>query len=136
MTVTTTSYPRFDGTQACAAEPTLVAVFTSHAAGESDTRAAAVCAGCGFLEHCRSYALTHDVHGIWGGLTDEDRKVSRVRAHLPEPRSITDELDDLVRSWRSRTDQQAGTDAAGEDRVSDQEGRPPRPSARARKPRR
>jgi hypothetical protein len=49
----------------------------------------------------RSYALTHDVRGIWGGLTDEDRKASRARAHLPEPRSVTDELDDLVRRWRS-----------------------------------
>ncbi len=112
MTVTMTSYPRFDGTQACATEPTLAAVFTAPAASEYDTRAAAVCTRCRFLEHCRSYALTHDVHGIWGGLTDEDRKVSRVRAHLPEPRSITDELDDLVRSWRYGTDQQAVTAAA------------------------
>lgn len=93
-----TSYPRFDGTQTCAAEPTL---FISPAGSDSGARGAALCASCRFLKHCRSYALTHDVRGIWGGLTDEDCRASRVRDHLPEPRSITDELDDLVISWRS-----------------------------------
>lgn len=93
-----TSYPHFDGTQACAAEPTL---FSSPADNDLVARAVALCGSCRFLQHCRSYALTHDVRGIWGGLADEDRKTSRVRAHLPEPRSITDELDDLVLSWRA-----------------------------------
>lgn len=97
-----TSYPRFDGTQACAlVEPELAAAFISPTGSESGPQAATLCAGCEFVEHCSSYALTHDVRGIWGGLTDEDRKATRVRAHLPEPRSITDELDDLVLSWRS-----------------------------------
>lgn len=93
-----TRYPSFDGTQACAAEPTL---FISPAGNDQVARAVALCGSCRFLEHCRSYALTHDVRGIWGGLADEDRRASRVRAHLPEPRSITDELDDLVLSWRA-----------------------------------
>lgn len=105
------SYPGFDGTQACAVEPTLATVFTSPPGNASGGRAAALCTGCRFLEDCRSYALTHDVRGIWGGLTDADRKASRTRAHLPEPRSITDELDELVLSWRSTVMASSGAHA-------------------------
>lgn len=103
-----TSYPSFDGTQACAAEPTL---FITSADDKSVTDAVALCGACRFLENCRSYALTHDVRGIWGGLADEARKASRARDHLPEPRSITDELDDLVLRWRADAMTSSGSGA-------------------------
>lgn len=66
------SFPRFDGSQACAGagdwwwseEP-----GTGHAA-----RAKAVCAGCTFLTECRDWALVREEFGIWGGTTPQERK--------------------------------------------------------------
>ena len=47
-------------------------------AGEID-RAKAVCAGCRVRRQCLQYALaTHQMHGVWGGTTEEERQL-RVR---------------------------------------------------------
>src|ERR1700722_15806049 len=44
-------------------------------AGEID-RAKAVCAGCLVRRQCLQYALaTHQMHGVWGGTTEEERQV-------------------------------------------------------------
>lgn len=44
-----------------------------------EARAKAVCAGCQVLSECRSYALsTGEAEGIWGGLTPEERRRSRL----------------------------------------------------------
>jgi WhiB family redox-sensing transcriptional regulator len=44
-------------------------------AGEID-RAKAVCAGCRVRRQCLQYALaTHQMHGVWGGTTEEERQV-------------------------------------------------------------
>ncbi|MDN5717951.1 MAG: WhiB family transcriptional regulator [Janibacter sp.] len=38
-------------------------------------RATSICAGCPVTEECLSYALrTGQDHGIWGGLTSEERR--------------------------------------------------------------
>ena len=48
-------------------------------------RAKAVCASCRVRRQCLQYALaTHQVHGVWGGTTEEER---RVRAATPAPRA-------------------------------------------------
>ena len=48
------------------------------AAGEVD-RAKAVCADCRVRRQCLQYALaTHQMHGVWGGTTEEERQL-RVR---------------------------------------------------------
>ena len=48
-------------------------------------RAKAVCASCRVRRQCLQYALsTHQVHGVWGGTTEEER---RVRAAAPAPRA-------------------------------------------------
>jgi WhiB family transcriptional regulator, redox-sensing transcriptional regulator len=37
-------------------------------------RAKAVCARCPVRQDCLDYAMTtHQVHGVWGGLSEEDR---------------------------------------------------------------
>ena len=47
-------------------------------AGEID-RAKAICAGCRVRRQCLQYALaTHQMHGVWGGTTEEERQL-RVR---------------------------------------------------------
>jgi WhiB family redox-sensing transcriptional regulator len=38
-------------------------------------RAKAVCADCGVRQQCLDYALTtRQLHGVWGGLTEEERQ--------------------------------------------------------------
>ena len=47
-------------------------------AGEID-RAKAICAGCRVRRQCLQYALaTHQMHGVWGGTTEDERQL-RVR---------------------------------------------------------
>jgi hypothetical protein len=64
-----------DGTQPCAAEPELF--FPRE--GEANRPAQRICAGCPFLYPCRAYALTHREHGVWGGLTENQRAYERMR---------------------------------------------------------
>jgi WhiB family redox-sensing transcriptional regulator len=48
-------------------------------------RAKAVCAGCGVRRPCLQYALaTHQLHGVWGGTTEDERQlhVRRQRERL------------------------------------------------------
>src|ERR1700727_3078575 len=45
------------------------------AAGEID-RAKAVCADCRVRRQCLQYALaTHQIHGVWGGTTEDERQL-------------------------------------------------------------
>jgi WhiB family transcriptional regulator, redox-sensing transcriptional regulator len=49
-------------------------------AGRQVARAKAVCAGCGVSALCLEYALsTRQVHGVWGGLTEAERRAAAVR---------------------------------------------------------
>ncbi len=42
-----------------------------------ETRAKAICQVCTVLEPCQEYALgLREAYGIWGGLTEQDRKRS------------------------------------------------------------
>jgi WhiB family redox-sensing transcriptional regulator len=48
--------------------------------GESAGPARRVCAGCPVRHECLEFALRHgEVHGIWGGLTERDRRALRTR---------------------------------------------------------
>ena len=42
-------------------------------------RAKAICAGCRVRRECLEFALANQVHGVWGGTTDEDRRRLRRR---------------------------------------------------------
>lgn len=53
---------------------------------EATERALAVCAVCEIREQCLDYAMRHGEHGIWGGLTEEQRRsagATRRRIHCP-----------------------------------------------------
>jgi WhiB family redox-sensing transcriptional regulator len=69
-------YPDFPEAPPCTFEdPEL---FFPHSSSYAQIpRAVAVCERCPFRRPCLAYALTHDVHGIWGGLTGEQRKELR-----------------------------------------------------------
>jgi len=48
--------------------------------GGSAEPARQICAGCPVRQPCLDYALSHGItHGIWGGLTERDRRPLRVR---------------------------------------------------------
>jgi WhiB family transcriptional regulator, redox-sensing transcriptional regulator len=43
-------------------------------------RAKAVCAACSVRQMCLDYAMaTHQVHGVWGGLSEDERHALRAR---------------------------------------------------------
>lgn len=45
----------------------------------SDMRKAlGYCKGCSVLDHCAEYGIRHEMHGIWGGLTEKQRAVIRL----------------------------------------------------------
>lgn len=49
--------------------------------GENVRAAKAVCAGCPVINECRDYSIVNDERvGIWGGLTERDRRHLRVVA--------------------------------------------------------
>jgi WhiB family redox-sensing transcriptional regulator len=55
--------------------------------GESTREAKAVCAECAVREQCREYALvTVQKFGIWGGLSERERR--RIRARRAAERSL------------------------------------------------
>jgi WhiB family redox-sensing transcriptional regulator len=52
--------------------------FPVMASGRQEEEAKAICAGCSVRGQCLAFAtLTSQEHGIWGGLTDEERKSFR-----------------------------------------------------------
>lgn len=101
--------PPFDGTQACTAPGPAAAAAFAGQAGVPPEDAKALCVRCPFLGACRDYALVEDVHGVWGGLTAEERHQIRIDAGLPEPRPVGEELDQLVLTWRNRPSQPASS---------------------------
>lgn len=63
------------------ADPELFFPVSAVGRGESDVaRAKAVCAGCRVRRQCLQFALaTRQLHGVWGGTTEEERQ-PRLRA--------------------------------------------------------
>lgn len=49
-------------------------VFFPHTTAD-EKHAKAICSGCTVREECLTYALTRrEDHGVWGGLTDRERR--------------------------------------------------------------
>ncbi len=86
-------YPSFDGTQMCRADGVDPDDwFPDGAPGRyggqhiTGARAIAACHSCAWLEPCLRYALTHDVVGIWGGTTADERRDARATVGIrPTP---------------------------------------------------
>ncbi len=52
-------------------------------AGDDAERARTrLCIGCPYLGPCRDYALAHDVQGVWGGTTYQQRREARRRRSI------------------------------------------------------
>lgn len=100
-------YPTFDGTQPCRDNPD---VFFPDGTNTHYALIAAkeICAPCPFAEACLSYALAHDVKGIWAGTSTGSRRTYRAERGLKAVpivptdaelnRMLIDEYDDGVRT--------------------------------------
>lgn len=66
----------FGGHPACADEdPELFFPESGQMAQISEAKS--VCVSCPIRMACLSYALRHDVEGVWGGSTEEERRAMR-----------------------------------------------------------
>lgn len=54
---------------------------------EEEAIAKSVCAGCPVLFECFAHAMRHEAYGIWGGLTEDERRTLRARGATGEARS-------------------------------------------------
>jgi|HubBroStandDraft_1064217.scaffolds.fasta_scaffold09286_5 WhiB family redox-sensing transcriptional regulator len=80
------------GAGACRdAEPELFFPISAHGGAGSDIRRAKlICAACPVRSECLNYALRHrQEQGIWGGLTDEERRLLRRRLAANGRHSLT-----------------------------------------------
>ncbi len=98
-------YPNFDGTQACHGEDLTgpAARAFAGAAGADPAPALLLCLDCAFLTECGSYALTHEVYGVWGGTTEDRRDEIRAANGVPAPSSTAGDLDQLVTALSHET---------------------------------
>jgi WhiB family transcriptional regulator, redox-sensing transcriptional regulator len=53
-------------------------ISSSGPALDQVAKAKSICAGCQVRQECLGYALaTHQIHGVWGGTSEEDRQLLR-----------------------------------------------------------
>jgi hypothetical protein len=79
----TVKYPQFDGTQVCSQIP-LESYYLISESGRSNKEIAqekkrikSLCYSCSYQVECLEWALHYERYGIWGGTTEEERKVIR-----------------------------------------------------------
>jgi WhiB family redox-sensing transcriptional regulator len=55
-------------------------------------RAKAICETCPVIVECREYALEWELHGIWGGMTEKERKLHRSSHNIQYKRPSLTEI--------------------------------------------
>lgn len=70
-----TFHDQLDGRQHCRGN--LALFFPKTRAKRDADKAKALCAGCPFRWPCLRYALAYDLAGIWGGLTQTERRTAQ-----------------------------------------------------------
>jgi WhiB family redox-sensing transcriptional regulator len=51
--------------------------FYPEITGHNYSTAKLICGSCPVIDDCLAYALRNEAHGIWGGLTEEERRKKR-----------------------------------------------------------
>lgn len=65
-------------------------IFFPDTRTETDaTRARAWCRSCPVRTECLAYATDHGHYGVWGGLTEQERRLERRRRQRREPMART-----------------------------------------------
>jgi WhiB family transcriptional regulator, redox-sensing transcriptional regulator len=67
---------------ACRTEPDVPDFFADSNNTSAIATAKAMCETCPLLETCRAWALHNEPYGVWGGLSERERRVVRRRAGL------------------------------------------------------
>lgn len=77
------------------------------------------CGRCPVLEACREYGIAHESFGMWGGLTEADRKVIRrergqvmVEPHLAHEYGMGDEWFAMLNLGKAKEDWNSAEDQA------------------------
>lgn len=73
------NYPDYTGDEPCRSMPGEL-YFPEN--GSPKKTVIALCNTCDVLEQCRMYALHHESHGLWGGLTEQDRRALRKKMNI------------------------------------------------------
>lgn len=92
---------------ACRGSDPSLFFLEKHHANLALPMARAICEGCPVVEQCRDYALHHEQHGTWAGITRRERQETRGRLGITlEPVGLVedvptiDSLDDGTRTAR------------------------------------
>lgn len=65
--------PRYDGSEPCAGIYTELFYPETSGAWEIGPKLRALCSNCHLLNECAEYAIRHEAHGWWGGLSARER---------------------------------------------------------------
>jgi WhiB family redox-sensing transcriptional regulator len=76
-----------DGTQACA-DPGIDPEWFFTEDHKMQIAATAICMRCPLLDPCAQYALTHDVRGVWGGMSERSLAANRRNMKI-RPKAIS-----------------------------------------------
>jgi WhiB family redox-sensing transcriptional regulator len=69
-------------------------ISSSGHAMAQEAEAKAICAGCQVRRECLAFAMrTHQAHGVWGGLSEQERYPARSAAPARVKRGQTAEVD-------------------------------------------
>ncbi|MCL2582166.1 MAG: WhiB family transcriptional regulator [Streptosporangiales bacterium] len=82
------------------ADPDIFFPVSAHGPGEEDiAQAKEVCAECSVRRQCLQFALaTHQMHGVWGGTTEEERQLHlHDRPSVPAQRQYAEDTEDAGR---------------------------------------
>lgn len=63
-------------------------LFFPEKAGAEIRFAQAVCARCPVIAECREWGILHEIHGIWGGLTQNERRAIRRKLQIAVTRAV------------------------------------------------
>lgn len=65
-------YPRYTGSEPCRSTDPEV-FFPDRVRSREEQAAVRICQGCEIKQQCAEYAVWHEGHGVWGGLTTMQR---------------------------------------------------------------
>lgn len=88
MSMTNYEFPKYDGTQPCASMGVDLYYYEHDVdipfkgLKEQENKLKILCSECPFLSECRDYAIHHEIHGFWGGMTSADRKNFRRKFNI------------------------------------------------------
>lgn len=113
-------YPVMDGTQPCRLSPE---DWTPENPTKAGLQAAAdVCkTACRFREDCLAFALTRPVLGVWGGMSDAQRRMERSKRGLTLAKDIWDD-DSPIRTTSSSTSCSRGHERCPDNAYRDSKG--------------